>query len=400
MPLVLADASHPSAPATVGELFALVRTQGGLTRGALQRATGLSRSAVGARLTTLLDAGLLREADSEERAEGAGRPPVLLRVNPEAGVVLAGAIGRSRTQVGVFDLTGGLLVTSDLEQEPGEDPEGVMPRLVEEFASLLAAQGKTPAEVMAVGLTLPGTIDAGAGMSHDSPIMPGWNGVALAPYVQALAEVPVVVENDVNGLAASERQGLLEQHRDLLVIKASTGVGAGIVAGGRLLRGALGAAGEIGHVRSRHAEGRVCRCGATGCLEAVAGGWALTQALQQQGRPVTHVRDVVRLAAEGDPEVRHLVREAGRQVGAVVAGAVNLLNPEAVVVGGDLLGVFDVFVAGLRETVYAEATAVATSRLLILPATHGDRSGIVGCATLALESVLNPRAVDARLSAR
>ncbi len=395
----------PSSPASAGEVFALVRASRAVTRGEIGRVTGLSRTAVGARLGALLDSGLVREGPSQDRAEGAGRPPVHLSVNRDAGVVLAGAIGRSRTQLAVCDLAGEVLAGSDLDQEPGEDPELLMPRVADELGALLVRAGRTPADVMAVGLTLPGTVDFAAGVSLDSPIMPGWNGVPLAPYLRPLASVPVVVDNDVNGLAVSEQRGHLERYRDLVLVKCSTGVGAGIVSEGRLVRGAVGAAGEIGHIKSRHAEGLPCRCGDTGCLEAAAAGWALVQALQEQhrtvaGRPVQHVRDVVALAAEGDAEARRLVRESGRRIGEVVAGAVNLLNPQAVVIGGDMLAVYDVFVAGLRETVYAEGLALATRQLAILPATHGDRSGIVGCATLALEAVLSPRAVDERLSAR
>jgi predicted NBD/HSP70 family sugar kinase len=198
-------------------------------------------------------------------------------------------------------------------------------------------------------------------------------------------------------MALSERRGHLERFSNLLLVKASTGLGAGIIAEGRPLRGELGAAGEIGHTKSAAAQGVTCRCGDTGCLEAVAGGWALVQAIRAQGRDVGHVRDLVTLAVDGDPDARRLVRESGRRVGEVLAGAVNLLNPAALVVGGDMARAYDVFVAGLRETLYGGATALATRELEILPTTHGDRSGVVGCARLALEEVLSVEAVDRRL---
>jgi predicted NBD/HSP70 family sugar kinase len=227
--------------------------------------------------------------------------------------------------------------------------------------------------------------------------MAGWDGVPLAPYLHDLAAVPVHVDNDVNVMALSERRGHLETFDDLLLVKASTGLGAGIVSGGRLLRGALGAAGELGHTRTASAAGLACRCGETGCLEAVAAGWALVRDLREQGREVAHVRRLVELVLEGDPEARTAVRESGRRVGEVVAGAVNLLNPEAVVVGGDMAEAYDVFVAGLRETLYAQATALSTRELQILPASHGARAGVLGCAALALEHVLDAAAVDRAL---
>ena len=200
-------------------------------------------------------------------------------------------------------------------------------------------------------------------------------------------------------MALSERRGHLERHRDLLFVKASTGIGVGIVSGGRVLRGARGAAGEIGHTKTPAAQGRPCRCGEVGCVETLAGGWALVQAARDAGHDVHHVRDLVSLALAGEPDARHAVREAGRRIGEVLAAAVNLLNPEAVVVGGDLAGAYDLFVAGLRESVYSLATALVTRELLIVPVTHGDRSGVVGCAAMAIREVLDSAAVDRALEA-
>jgi predicted NBD/HSP70 family sugar kinase len=390
------ETAPPAAPATAGEVLALVREGRASTRSELGRLTGLSRTAVASRVGSLLGSGLLVETD--EGPSSGGRPPGRLRLNRDAGLVLAVAIGRSRTQLAVCDLEGDALGSAEFDQESGVGPGELMPRVVRGLGDLLAEAGRDAAEVRAVGMSIPGTVDVEHGRSLQSPVMAGWDGVPLAPYLQGLADVPVHVDNDVNVMALSERRGHLEQYDDLLLVKASTGLGAGIVAGGRLLRGALGAAGELGHTRTASADGIPCRCGETGCLEAVAGGWALVRDLRERGREVEHVRRLVELVLEGDPEARTVVRESGRRVGEVVAAAVNLLNPQAVVVGGDMAEAYDVFVAGLRETLYAQATALSTSELQVLPATHGAGAGLVGCAVLALEHVLDAAAVDRALS--
>jgi len=393
--------SMPSGPATVGEVFSLIRDGRVLTRSDVGRLTGLSRTAVAARLATLLDSGLVVEgADEREERAAPGRPASHLRFNRDAGVVLAGAIGRSRTQLGVCDLDGSVLVSVDLDQAVGPAAQDLMPQVVAGFRSLLDEVGREPGDVRAVGLSIPGTVDFERGASLDSPIMSGWDGVELAPFLRVLTGAPVFVDNDANVMALSERRGHLERHRDLLFVKASTGVGVGIVTGGRVLRGALGAAGEIGHTKVASAEGLPCRCGDTGCVEAVAAGWALVQAARERGYPVEHIRDVVRLAVAGDGEARHLVREAGRRIGEALASAVNLLNPEAVVLGGDLAEAYDTFVAGLRESVYSQASALATRSLAIVPVTHGELSGVVGCAAMAIREVLDSAAVDRVLAGR
>jgi predicted NBD/HSP70 family sugar kinase len=386
----------PPVVASPGDVLSLISAGRATTRAELGRVTGLSRTAVAARLAALRQANLVIE--DEPGPSGGGRPPARLSFNSDAGTVLAAAIGRSRTQLGVCNLAGDLLASSEIEQEVGAGPDEVMPKVTTNLGFLLEQAGRPPGSVRAFGCSIPGTVDLERGASLDSPLMTGWDGVELAPYLTSLAVAPVLVDNDATVLALSERRGHLETYLDVLAVKASTGLGAGIVANGVGIRGARGAAGDIGHIKTPAAEGKACRCGDTGCLEAVAGGWALVQEMQARGRDVGHVRHLVALAVAGDAEARRLIREAGRRLGEVLASAVNILNPEAVVVGGDMAAAYDTFVAGMRETLYAGATAAATKDLQVLPSTHGDRAGLVGCASLALDHVLAPHAIDALLA--
>src|SRR6476659_3319467 len=380
------------APATAGELLELVRTRRASTRSDLRRLTGLSRTAVVSRVATLTSAGLLLVG--EELASTGGRPPGTLVFNKDAGVVVAVAVGRSRSQLAIFDLEGAELASDSDDHVVGVGPDELMPQVAARLAALL---DDVEPPVAGIGLSLPGTVDPVRGLSIDSPVMGGWDGFELAPYFAEVVDAPLFVANDADVLARSELLGSSGAFRDVMVVKASTGLGLGIVADGRVLSGHVGAAGEIGHTRVDAADGLPCRCGATGCLETVAGGWALVGRLAESGHEVGHVRDLVALAQHGDPVARGLLRDSGRQLGELLAVAVNLLNPQAVVIGGDMAAAFDSYAAGVRESVYARAAALATRDLQILPATHGDRAGLVGCAALALDHVLAPAAVDARL---
>ncbi len=392
MPVIRLPA--PKSPATAGEVFALIR-DGVATRSELRRLTGLSRTAVAARVSALSDRGLVVER--EEGLSTGGRPPALLRFDSDAGVVLSAAIGRSRTRLAVCNLAGDVQTVSDLDQESGIGPDDLMPDLVKRLEVLLEESGRDPETVHGVGISLPGTVDTQRGCSLDSPVMSGWDGVPLPPYFRELTTSPVVVDNDANVIALAEHNGERRGVDDLLLLKASTGLGAGIISGGVLLRGAVGAAGEFGHNKTPAAAGRTCRCGDTGCLEAIAGGWALVRSLQQQGQPVGHIRDVVDLANRGDPEARRLIRDSGRYIGEVIAGAVNLLNPAIVVIDGDMARAYDILVAGLRETLYRNATAPSTRALQVVPTSYGDRSGVIGGAALILDAILSPGAIDKSL---
>jgi predicted NBD/HSP70 family sugar kinase len=347
------------------------------------------------RVDTLAEAGLLLLGHELEST--GGRRPGSLVFNHEAGVVLAAAIGRSRSQLAVFDLVGTELDATSFDHELGVGPDTVMPAVVERLRGLLDAVGRP---LLGVGVSLPGAVATDRGVSVDSPVLATWAGVDLAPYLADLGDVPVYVGNDADVLARSERLGHAAEYDDLIVVKASTGLGLGIIAEGRVISGHLGAAGEIGHTKVDLADGLPCRCGDRGCLETVAGGWSLVKQVVEAGRPIQHVRELTAMAVAGDPEAKHLLRESGRRLGEPLAVAINLLNPQAVVIGGDMAAAFDVYAAGVRESVYARASAIATRELRILPSTYGDRAGVVGCAAMALDQVLSPPAVQALLEAR
>jgi predicted NBD/HSP70 family sugar kinase len=343
----------------------------------------------------LVGAHLVTETDSV--GIGVGRPPKRLEFEAGAGLVLAAAIGRSRAQFTVCDLAGQVLAADEVEQEVGQGPGEVLPRAVGHLRALLQRLGRGAEEVLGIGVSIPGTVDPVAGTSLNSAIMRGWDGVPIAPYFAELSAAPVVIENDTNAIALAELDAHLTRYQNALIVKASTGLGAGIVAGGVLQHGARGAAGDIGHVKYRGARDIPCRCGDTGCLEAVAGGWALVRDLAASGREVAHVRDVVALALEGDVVARRAIRGSGQAIGEVLAAAVTLLDPAVIVVGGDMVPAYDLLVAGLRETLYRDATIVAARDLDVLAASHGADSGARGTAVLALRRVMSPRAVDERL---
>jgi len=243
--------SRSSTATTAGDIYGLIRAAGATTRTEIGEQTGLSRTAVAARVAALADQGLIVER--EQAPSTGGRPAALLTFNADAGVVLAAAIGRSRTRLAVCNLAGEILAAGDIDQEIGIGPDELMPDVVKRLDVLL--DGHRDARIRGVGLCLPGTVDQQRGCSLDSPIMSGWDGVPLAPYFAELTDAPVILDNDVNVIALAERRGDRQAVDDVLVIKASTGLGAGIIAGGRLQRGAVQAAGEFGHNKTPAAAG-------------------------------------------------------------------------------------------------------------------------------------------------
>jgi predicted NBD/HSP70 family sugar kinase len=385
-----------AAPATAGEIFALIRQGAVATRTEIGRATGLSRTAVAARVDRLLAEGLVNEVQGG--AVTGGRPAARLAFHTGGGAVLAASVGVSRTSLAVCDLAGTVLAQDSLRIRARSGPEPVMSAVAERLGGLVVEAGVDRGAVRGIGLSIPGTVDSVAGCSIGVPALPGWAEVKLPPLLHEYFPVAVRVDNDVNVMA------IAEQHAhpgidDLLVLKVSTGIGAAVVSGGVLQRGARGAAGEIGHTQVADGPGMPCHCGNVDCIEILASGAALIRDLTVRGRAVDTVSDVVDLVRGGDAEAVTLVREAGRRIGEVLAGAVNLLNPAVITVGGDLVGAYEPLVAGIRESVFKRAVATGTQSLRVEPGALVGRSGVTGCAILVLDRVLSPGAVDEILAA-
>jgi predicted NBD/HSP70 family sugar kinase len=380
-----------TALATSGEVLRLIRTGEASTRADIGRVTGLSRPAVSLRVTELLDRRLVVE-DSEGPSTG-GRPPTRLVFNASGGVVLVASLGASRAQIAVCDLAGTVLARAGLAIDVEEGPDVVLPLVMETWSELL---GDRPlSAVRGVGMGVPATVEFAAGRTESARIMAGWTGVAVPPIIAERFPAPVFLDNDVNVIAIGEHREIYAgEADDLLFIKVSTRIGSGVIAGGEILRGALGAAGEIGHIPVRDGGGVLCRCGNIDCVDSVASGTAILRDLRARGHEVKSLADVVALVRAGDAETMTVVRNAARMLGEVVASAVNLLNPAVVVLGGDVAETFQPMVSGVREVVHRRSTALATRNLRIERSRLGPGAGIIGCAHLVLDHILSPEAVD------
>jgi predicted NBD/HSP70 family sugar kinase len=272
-------------------------------------------------------------------------------------------------------------------------PERTLEYVAAAFGELLAGTGRDLAQVCGVGVGLPGPVEHASGRPVNPPIMPGWDGFAVPEWLGARLGAPVLVDNDVNIMALGEHWAARPAVDHLIFIKIGTGIGCGIVSGRRLHRGAQGAAGDVGHIRVPASEAP-CRCGNAGCLEAVAGGASMAAALRAAGVEARGSRDVVALMRAGDLRATRLVRQAGREVGAVMASIVNFFNPSIIVIGGDIAEAGEQVLAGVRETIYSRSLPLATQHLGIRASELGDRAGVVGAAVMVVEHVLHPDAID------
>lgn len=390
-------APAPTAGATgAGALLQLMRDGLPRTRAELIELTGLARSTVGARVESLLAAGLLTSA-GESRSTG-GRPPTRLAFNPEAGVVIGADLGATHATVALTDLGGQVIAETSEALDIRQGPEVVLDGVVEISKALLKSAGRTKRQLVGVGIGLPGPVEHSTGRPAAPPIMPGWDGYDVPAHISAKLGGPVLVDNDVNIMALGEHATIYPGVEHLVFVKVATGIGAGIISSGQLHRGAQGSAGDLGHVAAPHGGGVICRCGNEGCLEAVASGPAIIGRLRAQGIEVDDGLGLLALARSGHPQANAELRQAGREIGAVLASIVSLLNPSVIAVGGLLAQSNEGLLAGIREVVYGRSLPLATGNLQIVSARTGEHAGVIGAATMVIQHVLSADEVDRHLA--
>ncbi|MFI1719674.1 ROK family protein [Streptomyces sp. NPDC020489] len=389
---------------SAGELLELVRTGRAVTRGALQQATGLSRATVGQRLDRLFRAGWLREgAGGPVDSPLGGRPSITLEFDDTHAVVLAADLDTRHARAAVLTLTGDLLAEHGGVLAVEDGPDAVLGELGRWFAELLEKAGRRASEVCGIGLAVPGPVDSGSGRVVQPPMMPGWDGYDIRGRLAGsftehtgTPAVPVLVDNDANLMAYGEQRTSYPDCSAFALVKVSTGIGAGVVVDGSIYRGIDGGAGDIGHIRV--GADALCRCGSRGCLAAVASGGAVARRLAEKGVPAASGSDVRDLLTAGHPEAAALAREAGRQVGDVLATVVTLLNPGVLMIAGDLAGT--PFLTGVRELLYQRALPRSTAHLEVVTSLLGERAALVGAGALVVEHLYAPERVEERLAAR
>jgi predicted NBD/HSP70 family sugar kinase len=382
-----------------GQLFQLFRSGEARTRSDLQALTGLARSTVAFRLDGLLRSGYLLE-DGVTSEPGRGRPSIRLRVNDAQTTILVADLGATHGRLAICTAAGNVLAERVIESAIASGPRVVLDRVHKLFERLLRRAGRDRASLRGIGVGVPGPVDHETGRIARSISMPGWDDYPVADHMRDIYGLPVAVDNDANLLGLGEQSTIYPDAHLLLFVKGGTGIGASIVVDGQLLRGRYAAEGDIGHAKILGVQEVCSSCGAVGCLAATASGRAMVRDLNRLGHQVRTSRDVVSLVREGDPDAVRIITDAGRALGSVLSTAVSLLNPEVVVIGGDIAHAHEHLLGGIRETLLPLTQPLATAHLTVAPSRLRDHAGIAGAALAVREKIFSAAAVDADLERR
>lgn len=363
-------------------IVSAVTQRGSLTQVELAGVTGLSPATVSNIVKELSIAGLLHTSPTSR----SGRRAQEVTLARKLGLVAGASFGVRNLRLQVVDVAHQLIAERRLPLAPDHRADSGLDRVALLVTELIESVGSSLDELLAVGVGVAAPVDPRSGRVPALGILRGWDGVDVAGSLGSRLGVPVRVDNSGNLSALAElRYGAIQGYQTAAYIHLSHGVGAGLVLGGSVFHGAFGTAGELGHTIVDDT-GPLCRCGNRGCLESFVGASALVSRLEASHGHLT-LGDVVVDARNGDPACVEVIEEAGRRVGVAVTNLCHLLNPEVVVVGGELAAAGDLVLDPLREVLGRSVIPNSDQLVPVVPAELGQDVEVRGAVALALDSV-------------
>jgi predicted NBD/HSP70 family sugar kinase len=361
--------------ANQGRVIRALRSAGAMTQAEIARTTGLSAATVSNIVRELRSTGTLTVTPTSS----GGRRAQRVALARPTGLVIGVEIGATGLRAVLCNHDHEVLAEESIPYDAAASADRAL-RRTEWLVSTLMRQARVDREaVLGVGVGVPGPVDS-AGRVASPALLPAWQEVRVGSDLAERLGMAVHVDNDANTAALGELVwGAGKDVSDFVYLKLSTGVGAALVLGGEIYRGAAGFAGEIGHITVDE-QGRICRCGNRGCLETLVGGPYLLDLLQHSGRAdaAASVAALVGAALEGDLGCRRVIADAGRVVGAAAAMLCNVLNPRYVIVGGELSAAGDLLLDPMREALARQALPSAVGMVEVVTAQLGQRATALG----------------------
>jgi len=381
------------------EIIHALRTQGEISRTDIANLTGWSKAKTSQKIRDLVDKGYLVEIG--DGVSQGGRKPRLLRINDRLGYLVGLDIGATSVDMVLADVGGKIYQRRSAPADVRQPPDDFLALCSELILDMVSAQGCRPEQILGIGIGVPGPVDFGRGVLVAPPLMPDWENFSIRDYFRhTFPTAFVVIDNDVNIMALGEqRSGDGNGIDHFIFIKIGTGIGSGIVSNGKIHRGSIGCAGDIGHI-CVDKQGPICRCGNTGCLEAMAAGPAISEkamlAVKNGSSPLLrqmmeanggklHPEDVNAACREGDQAALEIIRGSGQMIGDVLASLVNFFNPSHIFIGGGITNFGNHLLVSIRRAVLRRSLPLATTNLSINFSRMGPEVGVIGAIALASE---------------
>lgn len=295
-------------------------------------------------------------------------------------------IGGTKIAVAVVEQSGKITSKTAFAMDLSKSPEGVMDEIIQVIQKAIQGQAGKEADLLGIGVGVPGPLDTRTGVVHSPPNLPSWIDVPVKEMLAAVFAVPVLIENDANAAALAEKWvGAGKDSLNFTYLTISTGIGAGIVANGRLLSGSRGNAGEIGHTVMDPSYG-LCSCGQIGCLDLIASGRAIAKnGSEIIGQKLT-TKAVFELYGYGYEELDRYIDHVFWALGAASVSLVNMLDPEKIIVGGGVSQMGNLLYQHMERYIQTHALNPAGRRTKVVPAELSEHAGVIGAAALCFST--------------
>lgn len=354
-------------------------TRGSLTQAEIARITGLAASTVSNIVSDLISLKLI------ERKESLGGPHgQRIALVPTAGLVIGIEFGHRHLTIAIANLAHEVVAEKRIDRPLNQQWADDLAFLNKMINKTVEEAGISREDLLVAGLALPAPIDLQARRISSAEVMTGWAGIDAVDVTEEALGMPVYLDNDANlGAIGEQIWGAAQGIDDLVYLKLSDGIGAGLVLGGNLYRGADGSAGEVGHTTIDE-HGAMCRCGNRGCLETVASVPAILQLMRPIFGPDITIREIMSKAREGNTACIRVLEDTGRLVGMSLANLANTVNPRVIVLGGTLAEAGEILINPLRAVLSRYAVRGVAENLEFKTAELGVRSHVFGAVSLAL----------------
>ncbi len=381
------------------EVVRILWRQGKVSRTEISSITGWSKAKTSQQIRGLVTKGYVVEVG--EGASQGGRKPRLLRLNDQLGYLVGLDIGATSIDAVLADVGGKILQRCSEPADIRQPPDIFLSRCSELILDMAAAQACRPDQILGIGVGVPGPVNFARGVLVAPPLMPNWENFLIRDFLQhTFPSAYVVIDNDVNIMALGEQragEGVGVDH--FMFVKIGTGIGCGIVSNGKMHRGSMGCAGDIGHI-CVDKQGPICRCGNTGCLEAMAAGPSIAEKAMQAAKNgsspllrqvmeanggVLRPEDVSVACREADQAALEIIRASGEMIGDVLASLVNFFNPSHIFIGGGIANFGNHLLVAIRRAVLRRSLPLATTHLSINFSRMGAEVGVIGAVALARE---------------
>ncbi len=374
-----------------------------LSRAKIAHITGLNKSTVSSLVESLLAHNLIHETGTNSGS--AGRPAILLEINPRAGGIIGAELGVDFVAVALTDFTGNILWRQRKITNPKDAPEKTLSHTLDLIRKATDFSKKQKLYLFGIGLSTPGTVDLDEGVLIFAPNL-HWRNIPLRKFFSDQTGLKVFIENDANASAIAEHLfGVAKQSKNFIFVFAGVGIGGGLFLNGELYRGNNGYAGELGHspIMAEPFQSP-CHCGNRGCWETYANQYAIIQRVQarlevkrnsiiprlmeEQNAPLS-ISIVKQAADAGDEEAIDSLSETGMAMGLGFANLINIFNPEKIILGGPLSIIGDYLLPSIKDTAIKHSLPEISPKVEILPSSFEADASLIGAISIVVDDILS-----------